>query len=25
MGQILPDGRVVPAHPPARVRLPLAA
>jgi Family of unknown function (DUF5999) len=25
MGEILPDGRVVPPHPPARVRLPCAA
>ena len=25
MGEILPDTRVVPAHHPARVRLPLAA
>ena len=25
MGEILPNGRVVPAHHPARVRLPLAA
>ncbi len=25
MGEILPDGRVVPAHHPARVPLPLAA
>jgi hypothetical protein len=25
MGEILPDGRVVPPHPPSHVRLPFAA